>query len=141
MKNSRLAWARHSWGRALLHLTCLCKGGSIRFHLAGLWRQLREGIFIALVLAAATGCDVNKEPADSSRGMVTQGSPPRATGTEADAQLAELTRELRRWIVQTKQRPASFEEFVAGAKIAVPPPPPGRKYVISKEMRVVLADR
>ena len=34
------------------------------------------------------------------------------------------------WIVRTHQRPKTFEEFMAVSGMTVPPPPPGRKYVI-----------
>lgn len=73
--------------------------------------------------------------------MATQGATAEAASTYADANLAELTRELRRWIVATKKRPTSFEDFVANAKITAPPAPAGKKYSLSKEMRVELVDR
>lgn len=87
------------------------------------------------------GCEKEAKPPAPGAGLVTQGNSTEAANTYADASLAELTRELRRWIVKTKQRPASFEDFAAKAQIQVPPAPAGKKYAISKEMRVVLVDR
>lgn len=51
--------------------------------------------------------------------------------------LAQLTRELHRAMIGRKLS-GSFEEFVAISHVQVPPPPPGKKYAISKKWRVVL---
>jgi hypothetical protein len=93
------------------------------------------------LLGLVTGCGKQSDPAPVSGVMATQGASPEAASTYGDEALAELTREVRRWIVATKQRPTSFEDFVANAKITVPPPPPGKKYELSKEMRVVLVNQ
>jgi hypothetical protein len=93
------------------------------------------------LLGLAAGCGKQSDPAPVSGSMATQGASPEAASTYGDEALAELTREVRRWIVATKKRPTSFEDFAANAKITVPPPPPGKKYELSKEMRVVLVDR
>jgi hypothetical protein len=34
--------SRHPLGRVALHLGCICRGGKIRFHLAGVRRELRS---------------------------------------------------------------------------------------------------
>ena len=93
------------------------------------------------LLGLVAGCGNQSDTAAAPGGMATQGASPEAASTYGDEALAELTREVRRWIVATKQRPTSFEDFVANAKITVPPPPPGKKYELSKELRVVLVDR
>lgn len=36
----QLHWAESTGGRLLLHLGCLCRGGSMRFHLSGMGREL-----------------------------------------------------------------------------------------------------
>jgi hypothetical protein len=72
--------------------------------------------------------------------MATQGGAP-PPQVEAGVDLAALTRDLKRWIVSTKERPGTFEEYVAKAKVSVPPAPAGKKFAISKEMRIVLVDR
>lgn len=97
---------------------------------------------LSLTLGLVVGCGQSPQPADPAKGsMVTQGTSAEATSTYADPQLAELTRELRRWIVATREKPASFEDFVAKAKIKVPPAPDGKKYALSSEMRVTLVNR
>jgi hypothetical protein len=44
------------------------------------------------------------------------------------------------WIVQTRQAPSSFEDYVAKSGVKVPPPPPGKKYVIDKNGFINLAN-
>ena len=41
------------------------------------------------------------------------------------------------WIISHHNRPKSFEEFVADTQIQVPPPPPGKKYVIAHNMHIL----
>jgi hypothetical protein len=106
---------------------------------------MKRSFFYAVLgsslLGLLAGCGKQSDPAPVSGSMATQGASPEAASTYGDEALAELTREVRRWIVATKKRPTSFEDFAANAKITVPPPPPGKKYELSKEMRVVLVDR
>jgi hypothetical protein len=123
----------------LRHVVRLSRGVHLRFP-AQVCREFRQGLLLGLLLLA-WGCDQKSESSAPAPGLATQGIAPAPTGTEADAQLEELTRELRRWIVRTKQRPGTFEEFITSARLTAPSPPPGKKYVISREMRVVLVDR
>lgn len=116
--------------------------GSFAFMKPSLTRRLIITLLTGQLVALIAGCErKDKPPAPGGGGLVTQGDSKEAASTYADPNLAELTRELRRWIVKTKQRPASFEDFAAKAQIQVPPPPAGKKYALSKEMRVILADR
>lgn len=62
-------------------------------------------------------------------------------GANLDAELAQLTRELRKWIVRHQRPPGSFEEFAASAPFQVPAAPAGKKFAISKQMRVVVVNR
>jgi len=59
-------------------------------------------------------------------------------GANTDAVLQQLNRELVRWIVGHRRTPKSFEEFVSSAQLTVPPPPPGKRYVLGKDMKIVL---
>jgi len=104
-------------------------------------RKILSSTLLASGLLVMAGCGKKEEAALPAQGMATQGATAAAASTYADTNLAELTRELRRWIVATKKRPTSFEDFVVNAKITVPPPPAGKKYALSKEMRVELVDR
>ena len=85
-------------------------------------------------------CNKSSTPATSG-GMVTQGSPPPTAEAFEGVDLAQLTRDLKRWIISSKERPASFEEYVTKSNAKIPPPPSGKKFAISKEMRVILVDR
>ena len=52
-----------------------------------------------------------------------------------------MERVLVGWVIRNRQRPKSFEAFVAASGIQVPPPPAGKKYVIAKNMHIVLVDQ
>jgi hypothetical protein len=55
--------------------------------------------------------------------------------------MAELQRWVVRWVVAHHHKPASFEEFAASAGVTIPPPPVGKKYILQKDLHVVLANR
>jgi len=99
---------------------------------------------LALGCAGALFCGCSKQAEPTTPGgMVTQGEAPKLNEAEAamGEELAELTRELKKYVISTKERPASFEDFAAKTKVTVPPAPAGKKFAISKEMRVVLVDQ
>lgn len=104
-------------------------------------RIIIDIVVAGVLMGMIAGCSKPAEPTTAPQGMATQGSSAEAASTYADPNLTELTRQLRRWIVATKKRPTSFEDFAASAKITVPPAPAGKKYELSKEMRVTLVDR
>ena len=64
-----------------------------------------------------------------------------AAATNAAPDLAELNRDLLRWILRNRRKPASFEDFSATAGVVIPPPPAGKRYVIAKDMHIQLVDR
>lgn len=55
--------------------------------------------------------------------------------------MGQLNRVARLWMLRNQRRPTSWEDFVAHAGAPIPPPPPGKKYVLSRSMRVTLEDR
>jgi hypothetical protein len=55
--------------------------------------------------------------------------------------LAELNRDLLRWVVKNKRAPASFEDFAATSGVTIPPAPPGKKYVLAKDMHIKLVQQ
>jgi hypothetical protein len=59
---------------------------------------------------------------------------------EPTAVLAQLTQELRNYVVHSRSVPKSFEEFIAKSQVQAPPPPTGKKYAIQNKA-VVLVDR
>jgi hypothetical protein len=118
-------------------------------------------LLVLLIATLAAGCKKDKpapsekpasppEPAAASPAAAPPGPAPRPVNPVAipppengdpNATLAVLTRELHRSMIGAKHLPASFEEFAAARNVNVPPPPPGKKYAISKQWRVVLVDR
>ena len=125
--------------------------------------QLQLGVtLVAMLLLVATGCRKNEsakapEPApvvetvakqSNAGGPVPQPLPtPAAPQTIAppssgnvDETLTQLTRELHRTMIG-RRLSGTFEEFVAVRNLQVPPPPPGKKYAISKQWRVILVDQ
>lgn len=84
---------------------------------------------------AANGSDSNRST------MATQGDSAAARVSYDNQDLAALTRGVRRWVAAHRQVPASFEDFTAKSGINAPPPPAGKKYALSKEMRVILVDK
>jgi hypothetical protein len=95
----------------------------------------------------AAGCGKKSEKPSSSATpplQTTQDpSQPTATATNVAAapDLGELNRDLLRWILSNRRKPASFEDFSATAGVAIPPPPAGKKYIIAKDMHIQLVDR
>ncbi|MBC8002091.1 MAG: hypothetical protein H7X97_05845 [Opitutaceae bacterium] len=94
----------------------------------------------SFTILLGSGCS-KEASAPTQGGMVTQGPLPPATEKYEGVDLDQMTSELRRWIVGTRQRPASFEDYATKAKLAVPPAPTGKKFEISDDMRVVLVKR
>jgi hypothetical protein len=60
---------------------------------------------------------------------------------EVAATLSQLTRELRRTMMQRKLS-GSFEEFAAArSDLTIPPPPAGKKHAIDKKWKVIVVNR
>jgi hypothetical protein len=57
-----------------------------------------------------------------------------AASATAEEAAAQLTLELRRYVAYTRNIPKNFEEFAARDPIKFPPPPAGKKYVITGGM-------
>ncbi|HMP83749.1 MAG TPA: hypothetical protein PKA41_13710 [Verrucomicrobiota bacterium] len=60
---------------------------------------------------------------------------------DGSVDMGELNRCLLRWVVANRRKPADFEEFAASAGTQIPAPPAGKKYVLTREMRIVLENR
>jgi hypothetical protein len=109
---------------------------------------------VAVLLAS--GCSKHQPAAapEPSAGADTAPPSPRAPGflsdTSAvavvnetgnmDATLAQLSAELRRYVIGTRTVPRSFEDFAAKSRLQAPPPPAGKKYAIQGQA-VVLVNR
>ena len=57
-----------------------------------------------------------------------------------DATLAQLTQELRKYVIRTRSVPRDFEDFLTKSRVQAPPAPAGKKYAI-KDQAVVLVKR
>jgi hypothetical protein len=123
-------------------------------------------IRVIAILAAAflvTGCGKKVEPSSTTTPTATQPAPSAqnikyaetnqmqvytptaapvvAAATNAAPDLSELNRYLIQWIIKNRRPPASFEDFAATAGVTIPPAPAGKKYVIAKNMHILLVDR
>ncbi len=78
---------------------------------------------------APAPADTAAQPAPNQSRPATQVSTQSAAAPN-DPDLGEINRNLIRWIVGHKKRPANFEEFAATAGVPIPPPPAGKKYII-----------
>jgi hypothetical protein len=113
------------------------------------------GVLVAAVLVA--GCKKEAPPPNlstaaapgqeaapaSPAGQVPMPPPPppavvRDAG-DVNATLAQLSLELRKYVVRTRSVPKSFEEFVLKSRVQVPPPPAGKKYKIQDQAVVLVA--
>jgi hypothetical protein len=54
--------------------------------------------------------------------------------------LGDLSRQLRRYVLATRNAPQSFEDFADKAHVQAPPPPAGQKYAIQSG-QIVLVNR
>jgi hypothetical protein len=98
------------------------------------WQILCAGLVCANALLVA-GCSKQSQSSTSSastpQGANASQSTPAATVTNGQPDLRPINRALMQWVMQNHRAPANFEEFAASAGISIPPPPPGKKYVIN----------
>lgn len=81
---------------------------------------------------AAASTDASQPAAASGQPVYVPPATPITVAAAPDGgpDLRGLNRTYIRWVVQTHQRPKTFEEFEAASGIVVPPAPAGKKYVI-----------
>jgi hypothetical protein len=93
---------------------------------------------IACSLGLLVGCGGQKAPSSSPAE-----SPEAATAREAElsALLNGLTQAVRKYAVEQRRAPKSLEELTAqGYLSALPPAPAGKKFAITPDLKVHLAD-
>ena len=137
-----------------MKLPCSFRGGAARGTRVG--QILGAGLVCAAALLAA-GCGRQAQsptssapaPQDTSASQPAPATPttvansepaPVATATNAAPDLRELNGEMLSWIMDHHRRPASFEDFAATANIKIPPPPPGKKYILNGRGLITLAN-
>ena len=113
--------------------------GIVRYRLQAALPTLSAAALAGALPLMLAGC--SKEPKQPSALL----APPRAVTNVSEAapegpNLAELNRQLRRWIVSNRRPPKSFEDFAANTTYQIPPPPPGKKYAIDRKMHVLLVN-
>jgi hypothetical protein len=118
---------------------------------------------VALTVALAviiTGCrkktpaaqapppaDTQQVQADASAGAAPQPAPapspnqPPLVQDNGQPDFGALNRVLLHWVASNRRLPANFNDFAATAGVTIPPPPPGKKYVIAKNMHIELANK
>ena len=104
------------------------------------------GVFLVLAMFAA-GCGKSKPaPVRASVSVITHPATvamPTAAAPvptqvvvpvspDGTPDLRSINQAYIRWIVQNRQRPKDFDDFVALSGAHLPPPPAGKKYVIDK---------
>ena len=107
-------------------------------------RSVRGAVLVrfALALSLAVMAGLSLSAGCKQHGPVKAAADQSANvSPEESATLAQLTRELRRTMIRQRLS-GSFEEFAAvRSDLTIPPPPPGKKYAISKKWKVVVVDR
>jgi hypothetical protein len=116
-------------------------------------------ICVALVLAVASFAGCSRKSSDASKtdsaqmvqnlnqASVQPPQPEPASATPTVAQpgdqvsLAEINHAARFWMFRNRRRPTDWDDFAAHAGVTIPPPPPGKKYALSRDMRVTLVDQ
>ncbi len=84
------------------------------------------------------------QPAPAAKPAAPQANQaPGATLTQPDGavDMPELQRTVIRWVVSNRRRPNSFEDFAATAGVPIPPPPAGKKYILTRDLHVQLVNR
>lgn len=122
------------------------------------WSLPRPATLVALAAGVwlATGC--GKKPAaeapapvpvaaatpapDGQPGLTPPSAPPAvAADPNGGVDLRGLNHAYIGWIVQNRQRPKTYEEFIAKSGLQVPPAPAGRKFVIDENGFIALVNQ
>jgi len=117
---------------------------------------------VALIVAVAvliTGCskkapvaqapppaDTQQAQADAPADPAPQAAPalspdqPPLVRDNGQPDFGALNHVLLHWVASHRRLPANFNDFAATAGVTIPPPPPGKKYIITKKMHIELAN-
>ena len=134
------------------------KVGGVGLHCAG--AELLFAVLIAGLSLFAAGCGKKEQgqgttpPAGASQPAQLRAQPGQAPAapqvyqpvttlaqSNGAVDLPELQRCVIRWVVANQRRPNSFEDFAATAGVQIPPPPAGKKYLITHDLHVQLVNQ
>jgi len=117
-------------------------------------RMKRVSFCLAVLLLLTAGCGKPKpaavvaNPADANAAPESPRAPGFLTETAAvavvndtgqiDNTLAQLTAELRKYVIETRSVPRDFEEFATKSHLQAPAPPAGKKYAIHGQAVVLV---
>lgn len=89
-----------------------------------------------------SGCGKKADQTDSAPvpGAAMQGTPT-VFDPNAGVDLAEMTRDVRRWILKNQRPPKDFEDYAASPTTPIPPVPAGKKFILTKQMSVDLVKK
>jgi hypothetical protein len=120
-------------------------------------RSVLVGTMILTVLLGFTACKKSNPPtaqtpppvADTNPATTSMPQAPVSTpppvevpaNPDGSVDLKALNHAYINWIVQTRQAPKSFEDYVSKSGVKVPLPPPGKKYVIDHNGFINLANK
>ncbi len=103
-------------------------------------------ILLVLTITLSLGCGKQRAPAPKTQPGAGTASEESAGAASSDAQLAtllgELTQVVRKYSVEQRAVPQSFDDLVAkGYLPAAPQAPAGKRFAINKNLQVYLADQ
>jgi hypothetical protein len=105
------------------------------------WRPGSCGAVILLAGALALGGCHKSAPPPAAPPATNQQAAAVQAAPASQPDMPELNRALMRWVLGHRRTPANFEDFASSAGVTIPPPPPGKKYLLRKDMHIVLVDR
>jgi nitrous oxide reductase accessory protein NosL len=95
--------------------------------------------FVVLLISGCGKKDEQATPAPAPSAAM-QGTPT-VFDPNAGVDLAEMTRDVRRWILKNQRPPKDFADYAATATTPVPPAPAGKKFILTKQMSVDLVKK
>ena len=88
------------------------------------------------------GCDRKAASAQSGAQVTTNAPAEPGLATFDPSQLVALTQAVRKYGAEQRQAPQTLEEVVAkGYLDQTPSPPPGKRFLINKQLEVVVVNR
>lgn len=149
--NGNISFGREQMAVRLARCLMLVLAGAL--FATGCHKAATDTTVVAPATPPAAAPDTNQQ---ASAPVVQQrlAGPPQATGAagpadpeapplvkpNGDPDLHQLDQAMLRWIIGNRRAPSSFQEFASSAGVAIPPPPPGKKYALEPSMHIILVN-